>query len=147
VGQKAWEEVNVQPGSSAGGENYGWRYMEGTHCYNPPEGCPTGGLTLPVYEYPQVLGGSSITGGFVYRGCRMPDLRGTYFFSDYVKGFSGTFVLQNGRAIQLRDVTHDLAPPPPHRIRHLSSFGEDAQGELFLVEHTGGAIYRLVPRQ
>jgi glucose/arabinose dehydrogenase len=147
VGQRAWEEVDVQPASSAGGENYGWRHMEGAHCYDPPEGCPTGGLTLPVYEYPQILGGSSITGGFVYRGCRMPDLRGTYFFSDYVKGFSGTFVLENGRAAQVRDVTHELAPPPPHRIKHLSSFGEDAQGELLLVEHTGGAIYRLVPRQ
>ena len=147
VGQNAWEEVDVQPASSRGGKNYGWRYMEGAHCYNPPAGCPTGGLTLPVFEYPQPLGGSSITGGFVYRGCRMPDLHGTYFFSDYVKGFSGSFVLANGRATNIRDITHELAPPPPHRIKHLSSFGEDAQGELYLVEHKQGEIYRLVPRQ
>jgi glucose/arabinose dehydrogenase len=147
VGQNAWEEVDVQPASSPGGENYGWRHMEGAHCYDPPEGCPTRGLTLPVFEYPQTPGGSSITGGFVYRGCRMPDLRGTYFFSEYVKGSSGSFVLANGRATKVRDVTRDLAPPPPHRIKHLSSFGEDAQGELYLVEHQEGEIYRLVPRQ
>jgi glucose/arabinose dehydrogenase len=147
VGQNAWEEVDVQPASSRGGKNYGWRYMEGAHCYNPPAGCPTRGLTLPVFEYPQPLGGSSITGGFVYRGCRMPDLHGTYFFSDYVKGFSGSFVLANGRATKIRDITHELAPPLPHRIKHLSSFGEDAQGELYLVEHKQGEIYRLVPRQ
>lgn len=147
AGQNAWEEVNVQPASSRGGENYGWRYMEGAHCYDPPEGCPTRGLTLPVFEYPQLFGGTAITGGFVYRGCRMPDLHGTYFFSDYMKGFSGTFVLANGRATKVRDVTHELAPPPPHRIKHLSSFGEDAQGELYLVEHEQGEIYRLVPRQ
>jgi len=81
----------------------------------------------------------------VYRGCRMPDLRGTYFFSDYVKGFSGTFVLTGGRAAQVRDITHELAPPPPHQIKHLSSFGEDAQGELYLIEHEEGATFRLVP--
>jgi len=147
VGQNAWEEVDVQRASSPGGENFGWRYMEGAHCYDPPEGCPTRGLTMPVFEYPQTLGGSSITGGFVYRGCRMPDLRGTYFFSDYVKGFSGTFVPTNGRATKARDITRELAPPPPHQIKHLSSFGEDAQGELYLVEHMQGAIFRLIPRQ
>ena len=147
VGQDSWEEVDVQPASSRGGENYGWRYMEGAHCYNPPEGCPTRGLSMPVFEYPQKEGGSAITGGFVYRGCRMPDLRGTYFFSDYMKGFSATFVLTNGRAAQVRDITRELAPPPPHQIKHLSSFGEDAQGELYLVEHLQGAIFRLIPRQ
>ncbi len=147
VGQNAWEEVDVQPASSAGGENYGWRYMEGAHCYNPREGCPTRGLTRPVFEYRQRGKGYAITGGFVYRGCRMPDLRGTYFFSDYVKGFSGTFVLTNGRAAQVRDITHELAPPAPHRIEHLSSFGEDPLGELYLIEHEQGAIFRLVPRK
>jgi hypothetical protein len=100
-----------------------------------------------VFEYPQKEGGSAITGGFVYRGCRMPDLRGTYFFSDYVKGFSGTFVLANGRLTKARDVTREFAPPPPPRIRHTSSFGEDTQGELYLVEHVQGEIYRLVPRK
>ena len=147
VGQNAWEEVNVQPAASKGGENYGWRYMEGAHCYNPPSGCPTNGLTLPVFEYPQRAGGSSITGGFVYRGCRMPDLRGTYFYSDYMKGFTRTFVLATGKPTQEMDVTGELTPSPPLQIRRLSSFGEDARGELYLVEHERGEIYRVVPRK
>lgn len=147
VGQNAWEEVDVQPASSRGGENYGWRYLEGTHCYDPPAGCPTQGMTLPVFEYPHGPGGQSITGGFVYQGCRMPDLRGTYFYADYVKGFIRTFVLANGKAANQRDVTLALAPPRPHAIKHVSSFGEDARGELYLVEHINGEIYRLIPRQ
>jgi glucose/arabinose dehydrogenase len=146
VGQNAWEEVNVQPASSKGGENYGWRYLEGAHCYDPPAGCPTRGMTMPVVEYPHQVGGQSITGGFVYRGCRMPDLHGTYIFSDYVKGFIGTFVLANGKATQLREITQELAPPPPRSIRHISSFGEDARGELYLLEHHNGEVYRLIPR-
>jgi hypothetical protein len=145
VGQNAWEEVNVQSASSKGGENYGWRYMEGMHCYDPPSGCPTRGLTLPVLEYPQRAGGSSITGGFVYRGCRMPDLQGTYFYADYVKGFIRTFVLADGKPTQEMDVTGELAPP--QLTRYLSSFGEDARGELYLVEHSKGEIYRVVPRK
>lgn len=147
VGQNAWEEVNVQPASSRGGENYGWRYLEGAHCYDPPDGCPTRGMTLPVFEYPHRGGGQSITGGFVYQGCRMPDLRGTYFYADYVKGFIHTFVPANGKATHLRDVTAVLAPPPPRAIKHVSSFGEDARGDLYIVEHSSGEIYRLIPRQ
>ena len=147
VGQDAWEEVDVQPASSKGGENYGWRFMEGTHCYNPPEGCLRSGLTFPVFEYPHRGRGFSITGGFVYRGCRLPDLRGTYFYSDYVKGFIRTFVLLNGQPAHERNVTGELAPPTPNRISHLSSFGEDAQGELYLVEYERGEIYRVVPRK
>ncbi len=147
VGQNAWEEVNVQPATSKGGENYGWRYMEGTHCYDPPSECPTRGLALPVLEYPQRVGGSSITGGFVYRGCRMPDLRGTYFYSDYVKGFIRTFVLADGKPTQEMDVTGEFSPSRPTFTWHLSSFGEDARGEVYLVEHAGGKIYRAVPRR
>jgi len=145
VGQNEWEEVNVQPASSPGGENYGWRYMEGSHCYDPPTGCPSRGLTLPVFEYPTPRH-AAITGGYVYRGCRMPDLRGTYFYSDYLKGFIGTFVMDKGRATQPRDVTPELTPRSFGSKHQVSSFGEDNQGELYLVEH-GGQIYRLVPRQ
>jgi glucose/arabinose dehydrogenase len=144
VGQNAWEEVDVQPASSKGGENYGWRYLEGRHCYDPPEGCPTRGMTMPVIEYPTPPSGS-ITGGYVYRGCRMPALRGTYFYADYVKGFIRSFVLADGKAARERDLTSDLTPP--NSTLHLSSFGEDARGELYLVDHRQGAIYRIIPRK
>jgi glucose/arabinose dehydrogenase len=145
VGQNQWEEVDVQPASSAGGENYGWRYMEGSHCFDPPAGCSSDGLTLPVLEYPTSRS-AAITGGYVYRGCRMPDLRGTFFYSDYLKGFVRTFVLDKGRATQPRDVTSELTPRSFSGTHRVTSFGEDNQGELYLVEH-GGQIYRLVPRK
>jgi len=145
VGQNAWEEVDVQPASSPGGENYGWRYMEGSHCYDPPEGCQSRALTLPVFEYPTPPH-AAITGGYVYRGCRMPDLRGTYFYTDYLKGFIRTFVMDKGRATQFRDVTPELTLRSFGSKHQVSSFGEDHQGELYLVEH-GGQIYRIVPRK
>jgi glucose/arabinose dehydrogenase len=145
VGQNQWEEVDVQSASSTGGENYGWRHMEGSHCFDPPTGCSSQGLTLPVFEYPTPRS-AAITGGYVYRGCRMPDLRGTYFYSDYLKGFIRTFVLDKGRATQPRDVTSELTPPSFGGKHRVSSFGEDNQGELYLVEH-GGQIYRLVPKK
>jgi hypothetical protein len=104
-------------------------------------------MTLPILDYAHAAGGQSITGGFVYQGCRMPDLRGTYFYSDYVKGFTRAFVLVNGKVTRLRDVTAMLAPQPPRAMKHVSSFGEDARGELYLVEHKNGEIYRLIPRQ
>ena len=146
VGQYEWEEVDVQPAASHGGENYGWRYMEGLHCFNPPEGCPTENLALPVLEYP-TRPHAAITGGFVYRGCRMPDLHGTYFYSDYVKGFVRTFVLEDGRATKLQDVTREMTSSSTGGRHQLSSFGEDGRGELYLVEHLRGEIYRVVPRK
>jgi glucose/arabinose dehydrogenase len=146
VGQYQWEEVDVQPASSSGGENYGWRYMEGQHCFNPRQGCPTEGLTSPALEYPAPPH-AAITGGFVYRGCRMPDLHGTYFYSDYVKGFIRTFVLAKGRATNLRDITREMTPPSMNTTHHISSFGEDTQGELYLLEHQTGKILRLIPRR
>src|SRR6185295_17128699 len=83
VGQDMWEEVDVQPAASTGGENYGWDVFEGTHCFEPAPlpACPVPptGFTMPVLEYDHATTGCSITGGFVYQGCRMPDLRGTYF--------------------------------------------------------------------
>ncbi|HPR87698.1 MAG TPA: PQQ-dependent sugar dehydrogenase, partial [bacterium] len=81
VGQNSWEEIDL----IRKGGNYGWRIMEGTHCYNPASGCNNDGLELPLYEYGHnSQGGYSITGGFVYTGARMPELRGRYIFGDYV---------------------------------------------------------------
>jgi glucose/arabinose dehydrogenase len=144
VGQSTSEEVDVQPASSHGGENYGWRYMEGLHCFNPPVKCPTEGLTTPVLEYPTSPPGA-ITGGFVYRGCRMPDLHGTYFYSDYMKGFIRTFILEGGRATKLQDVTREMTSSSTGGKHQISSFGEDGRGELYFVEHGRGEIYRIVP--
>ena len=71
VGQGRVEEIDVDPGSRRGGANYGWRLTEGSQCYNPASGCSRAGLTPPVYEYTHSEG-CSVTGGVVYRGCRIP---------------------------------------------------------------------------
>src|SRR5262249_17379621 len=85
VGQSSYEEVDVQPAASTGGENYGWRVMEGLHCYNAST-CNSAGLTLPVTEYPHSGGDCSITGGYVYRGTQFSRMQGIYFFADYCTG-------------------------------------------------------------
>lgn len=136
VGQNQYEEVNFQLSDSAGGENYGWRIMEGAHCFNPRDGCDQTGLILPVAEYSHAAG-CSITGGYVYRGSRFPQLSGQYFFADYCLGT--IWSLQRDAAGQWQ-MTERLSPD----IR-VSSFGEDAAGELYVIDH-GGAVYRMVAR-
>jgi cysteine-rich repeat protein len=148
VGQAAWEEVNYRPGTSSGGENYGWSRYEGNACYSGP--CPGTGLTFPVLTYGHSQG-CSITGGYVYRGCRMPDLRGTYFYSDICTPFIKTFKgVSGGSAQSQQDRTADLAPGGGLAIGGVSSFGEDARGELYVVDYGGGSagqgeVYRIVP--
>ena len=80
VGQGRAEEVNFQPAASKGGENYGWRRTEGLECYPPGSTCDRTGTTPPILEYGRTLG-QSVTGGFVYRGSRYPDLRGLAIFT------------------------------------------------------------------
>ena len=150
VGQGAWEEVDFQPAPTVAGVNYGWHIMEGRHCFNPSSGCDQTGLTLPVLEYDH-SNGCSITGGFVYRGCRMPDLRGTYFYSDYCSAFIRTFRgVSGGDAQNLADRTGDLAPGGGFAIDSVTSFGEDARGELYIADYgaggtSDGKIYKIVP--
>jgi glucose/arabinose dehydrogenase len=134
VGQASWEEVDFQPVTSTGGENYGWNEMEGTHCYLP--NCDPTGLTLPVYEYPtHELGSCSITGGFVYRGGDHPDMQGIYIFADYCNGnISG---LQLDGSIWQDQLLLDTNVS-------ISSFGEDEAGELYLADLSSGTIYQIV---
>jgi glucose/arabinose dehydrogenase len=136
VGQNAWEEVNVQPGGSAGGENYGWNLMEGTHCYT--SGCSQAGLTLPVLEYGHNRG-CSVTGGYVYRGAAIPALVGQYLYADYCSGWVRSFRYQGGQA------TEQLDRPELRPGGNITSFGEDARGELYILTQ-GGGLYRIVTR-
>lgn len=135
VGQGTREEVNVQPFSSAGGENYGWRRMEGTRCFNPANDCQLPGMTLPVIEYAHGTGDCSVTGGFVYRGSRSPVLRGRYLYADFCSGRIWAATLTGGRwtSTLLRDT--DL---------FVSAFGEDSSGEMYVADLSGGAVYRIV---
>jgi glucose/arabinose dehydrogenase len=138
VGQGAVEEIDVQPSTSRGGLNYGWNVLEGSQCYRPASGCDRSGLVPPVYEYTHAEG-CSVTGGVVYRGCRMPDLAGTYFFGDLCSGFVRSFRFANGQATDLRSWTDGL-----RGIDSLASFGLDAEGEVYLVD-LDGEVYRLEP--
>ena len=134
VGQYAWEEVDV----IVRGGNYGWRFMEGRHCFSPPTNCAEAGLQLPVLEYGHDGGRCSITGGYVYRGPSQPSLKGVYVYGDYCTGeIFGTRVGVEPRL--------GPADAPQVLLRtglRISSFGEDEGGELYVVDH-GGGIYRL----
>lgn len=138
VGQNEWEEISVQPGASPGGENYGWSVMEGTHCFDPPKGCNTTGLVRPVHEYGHDEG-CSVTGGYVYRGAAIPELRGRYLFADYCSGWIRSFLLAGGEATDVQDHSDELGVEG-----NVVSFGRDEAGELYVVLH-GGAVHRIVP--
>ncbi|MEX2467170.1 MAG: PQQ-dependent sugar dehydrogenase [Gemmatimonadota bacterium] len=139
VGQDAWEEVSVQPGGSAGGENYGWPIMEGNDCFRPSAGCNTVGLVRPVFEYGHDQG-CSITGGYVYRGSAIPELEGRYLFADFCAGWIRSFVLDGGVARDLQDHSDELDTGG-----NVTSFGRDNAGELYVVARSG-EVYRIVPR-
>ena len=139
VGQGTWEEVNVQLGGSAGGVNYGWNVMEGSACYPPGTAtCSEAGLTRPVLVYDHSQG-CSITGGYVYRGTRVPRLSGQYLYADFCSHFVRSFVYSGGAATQLRDWSNQLDPGPS-----ISSFAQDQRGELYIMT-LGGSLYRIVP--
>ena len=134
VGQGSREEVDFQPAGSPGGQNYGWRLMEGTLCFNPSSNCNDGTLTLPILEYDHSLG-CSITGGYVYRGTRFPQIAGVYFFADFCSGKLWSLQQDPSGAWRM-DFLLDSGLSP-------SSFGEDAAGELYLVDYQQGVIYHL----
>ena len=142
VGQNAWEEINFQPASSAGGENYGWRCMEGDHCTGL-SGCACNSTTLvdPIQEYSHSFG-CSVTGGYVYRGSAIPALQGTYFYADYCSSRIWSFRFVNGQVTEFTERTQELNPPGSASITTITSFGEDANGELYILEQ-GGQIWRV----
>jgi glucose/arabinose dehydrogenase len=151
VGQDGMEEVDVQPAASSGGQNYGWNIMEGTLCFKPPSGCNQTGLTLPTYTYPHGVNdanGCSIIGGYVYRGTRLPALIGRYMFADLCGGWVKSFRYRNGTATDTVNYTPQLgilACPAPFAPFTITSFGEDARGELYITTQCGN-VYRIAPK-
>jgi glucose/arabinose dehydrogenase len=139
VGQGRYEEVDraVRTSSGAGkGVNWGWRVLEGSHCYSPSTGCSTAGKTMPLLDYDHANGRCAVTGGYVYRGSAIPVLRGGYVFADYCSG--EIWVVPAG------------AGAPASKVSLLdtnlliSSFGENARGELFVTD-LNGRLYRIDP--
>jgi glucose/arabinose dehydrogenase len=145
VGQDAWEEIDFEPASSPGGVNYGWRLMEGEHCYNPSANCDQGGLTYPIHEYSHSIG-CSITGGYIYRGRIMPQVSGTYYFADYCSNQIWSFGYANDSVSNFTERTSELAPGGGLSIGSISSFGEDGYGEIYITDLDGGEIFKIVPR-
>jgi len=140
VGQSSREEINFQPAGSAGGENYGWRLMEGTRRTSMDPEASLEGLTDPVFEYDFSDGNKAITGGYVYRGGKMPQLVGTYFFADYVADFVQSFRYSGSGLVSADDVTDWTAQFG--NISNPVSFGEDGEGELFIVS-LFGQVYEI----
>lgn len=145
VGQNAWEEIDWQPASSAGGENYGWRRMEGTHCYTPASGCLVPGLTLPVLEYPHASSPArcSVTGGVVSRGASVPEIAGRYLFADYCSGELFSARLLGGAATDARSHREEWVPAGGRSIGAVADIGEDARGDVYVTDGADGEVFRL----
>ncbi len=135
VGQSTWEEINFEPAGSSGGFNYGWRCYEGNVSYNSSQCGDISLYTFPVDVYSHSLG-CSVTGGFVYRGNMFPGLYGRYFYADYCSDRIWT-IHDNGGSW----VTENFGQFQTNRF---STFGENAQGELFVAGYTSGNIFRIV---
>jgi hypothetical protein len=136
VGLEQREEVNVLP-LRRGGWNLGWPIVEGTTCFaeNP---CDPSQFVVPVIEYSHDEG-CAITGGHVYRGKAIPEIRGHYFYGDWCTGFIRSFRIADGEAVDRRDWTEQLGA-----VAGINAFGIDAEGELYLVSHDG-LVRKLVP--
>ena len=132
VGQSSREEIDFQPGSSGGGENYGWDGYEGRLVYERPVPRHAVG---PVYDYGRELG-ASVIGGYVYRGSDIKGFRGAYVFGDFYNPELRVLQVEGPRSV--RHIALDLSVP------NLSSFAEDAQGELYALS-LSGPVYRLAP--
>ncbi|MBV9952789.1 MAG: PQQ-dependent sugar dehydrogenase [Acidimicrobiia bacterium] len=134
VGQDAWEEIDHLPAGTEPGTNFGWSGYEATHVYNQDRVAK--GTVLPVHEMSHQDGWCAVTGGVVYRGSRIPDLRGAYLFGDYCKPGLHALTLTGGKVSLDRDLGVDIAS--------LVSIDEDAEGEVYLLSLDGG-ISRLDP--
>jgi glucose/arabinose dehydrogenase len=141
VGQGELEEVDFEPAGTAG-KNYGWRLMEGDACFNPDSGCDAAAqnLVLPVATYDHGVG-QSITGGYVYRGSAIPDLRGTYLYADYQSARFFALRMQGGSVAQAQlEITDNINPGGD--VEAIASFGQDGAGALYVLAF-GGTVYRI----
>jgi glucose/arabinose dehydrogenase len=138
VGQERFEEIHrsfkgAQPAGR--GLNFGWSVLEGRLCFNPPSGCDRTGRQMPIVEYSHELG-CSVTGGYVYRGSAYPVLTGGYLFGDYCSGLIWSISTKASSP-----ATPVLLADTDYRI---SSFGEDAAGELYVTDINSGSVFRII---
>ena len=135
AGQDSWEEISFQP-SGQGGLNFGWRPMEGRHCFNPPSGCSLALLTQPILEYANVPDscGGAVIAGYRYRGERYAQLQGVYFYADFCTGrlYAATESGGNWTPLGHRQTSFNF-----------TSFGEDEAGELYFTSLAPGSLFRI----
>ncbi|GAB3711715.1 PQQ-dependent sugar dehydrogenase [Spirosoma flavus] len=124
VGQNEFEEIDI----ITKGGNYGWRLKEAARCYNPRNDCDTGHLIDPIHHYGRSEG-TSITGGVVYRGTRNLSLEGKYLYADYASGKVWALAIENGKKTDNQLLLSNAGS--------ISAFGEDATGEVYLLDHQG----------
>jgi glucose/arabinose dehydrogenase len=151
VGQSSREEVDVQEATNpGGGENYGWRLREGkimTPGGSPAVGgVPPPGYVDPILDYDRSVGGT-IIGGYVYRGTQIPALQGKYIFGDYLAGKIFALDYDGTSVSNFQDITSMLFPTRigGFTLQNPASFGEDANGELYIADVVDGSIYKIVP--
>ena len=135
VGQGNWEEIDRHPAAAAAGNNYQWSCLEGTHAFNTSRTCSQGISTGPITEYDHSQGDCSVTGGYLYRGASISSLVGSYVYADYCSG--RIWMLQQSgstwNSSPLLDTTLNVA-----------SFAEDRLGEVYVIDITGGVVYRML---
>ena len=153
VGQNSWEEIHFFSSDNKSSRNMGWNIMEASHCFSPKEDCDTKGLNMPIFEYANdanyiktlagfqetKVKGCSITGGYVYRGNKIKALEGYYIFGDYCSGrvWAIDRKVKSGKVF---DITNELYGEESEV--YISSFGQDSEGELYVVDHAG-TIYKI----
>jgi len=131
VGQDAIEEIDIVEN----GKNYGWNSMEGNACYPSGLSCNPSGLSLPYFQYLHSGSAASVTGGFVYRGTRQPELAGKYLYGDFVSGQVWAVSADGGAGLNTELLNSN---------KLISSFGRDSYGEVFMLSYGDGAIYSIL---
>lgn len=149
VGARRWEEIDFQPASSAGGENYGWPKLEGPEIFDCPGDCDTSGLTAPLGSFFHEAEDwyCAIVGGYVYRGEAIPELRGAYFLGDLCSNLGpvvASLTVENGVEQSREDRTAELESGGV-TFEQIASFGEDARGELYICDLGSGIVSKIVP--
>jgi glucose/arabinose dehydrogenase len=134
VGQDRWEEIDHLPAHLGPGTNFGWSAYEGRHVFKR-QSIRGRTLRFPVAEYSHAGGNCSVTGGYVYRGTKIPTLRGYYLFADFC----------SGRIWRLRPGGGAAEMSISRQVRQITSFGEGVAGELYVVS-LAGSVYKIVPR-
>ncbi len=144
VGGVQYEEINILPANSGGGQNFGWRTKEGPFDHPAyPDPIPEGAID-PVYYYPRG-DGAAVIGGYVYRGSAIPGFQGHYIFTDAVTGAFTSFRYDGTNVVDLIDRTAELIDPVTGgEYNSIVSFGEDSEGELYFFDRIRGDVYKII---